>query len=56
MNAADDPLSFIDDLEPLREALRGLVASFVQDGFSEEQARELAVAIWVSSSRQEPHR
>jgi hypothetical protein len=39
----DDPLALIDSLEPLRETVRGMVAIFVQDGFTEEQARELVV-------------
>jgi hypothetical protein len=48
---SDDPLSMIDEFEPMRETLRGIVAMFVADGFTDDQARELAVAVFVSSAR-----
>jgi hypothetical protein len=38
-----DPLQVIDEIEPLREALRGFVAAFMADGFTEAQARELVI-------------
>lgn len=45
----DDPLGIFDEFEPFRETIRGLVAMFRQDGFDEEQARELATAIVVKN-------
>jgi len=38
-----DYLAIIDGFEPMRETLRGIVAMFVADGFTDEQARALAV-------------
>lgn len=38
-----DYLAIIDGFEPMRETMRGIVAMFVSDGFTEEQARALAV-------------
>lgn len=38
-----DLLTIIDDYEPMREVLRGIVAIFISDGFTDEQARALAV-------------
>lgn len=40
---AIDYLAIIDGYEPMREMLRGIVAMFVADGFTDEQARALAV-------------
>jgi hypothetical protein len=41
----DDPLAFFDGIEPLRETLRGMVAAFVADGFTDQQARKIAVKV-----------
>jgi hypothetical protein len=40
-----DLLAILDEFEPMREMMRGLVAVFVADGFTEEQARPLAVTV-----------
>lgn len=47
-----DPLAFVDEFTPIREALLGLVAMFRADGFTEEQARQLAVASWLHGLKQ----
>lgn len=38
-----DYLAIIDSFDPMRETMRGIVAMFVADGFTDEQARALAV-------------
>lgn len=43
----DDPLVLVDNFEPLRETLRGIVAMFVADGFTDEQARQLTVHMFT---------
>jgi signal-transduction protein with cAMP-binding, CBS, and nucleotidyltransferase domain len=39
----------IDSIEQMREAVRGMVASLVDDGFSEDQAREIVTGIFRSA-------
>jgi hypothetical protein len=48
----DDALSVLDMFEPVREELRGVVAIFVQDGFTEEQAREMVAAFYARMLRE----
>lgn len=38
-----DLLAILDAYQPMREAVRGLVAMFVSDGFTDEGARALTV-------------
>ncbi len=38
-----DFLAILDGYEPMRETMRGIVAMFITDGFTDEQARALAV-------------
>ena len=45
MSAELDPLQVLDEFEPIRETCRGLVAAFVADGFTVEQARALVIHI-----------
>jgi hypothetical protein len=47
-----DLLAILDAFEPMRETLRGIVAAFVTDGFSDEQARVLAVHILTNGGQQ----
>lgn len=48
MDAEPPGLVMLDEFAPMREALRGLVAALVEDGFSDEQARALVVHMMVT--------
>ncbi len=43
-----DAMGFLDELAKFREVISGMVAGFVADGFSEEQARRLVVKIMTA--------
>lgn len=49
-----DFLAILDGFEPMRETLRGIVAMFVSDGFTDEQARALAVTTWTGYRFSDP--
>jgi biotin synthase-related radical SAM superfamily protein len=51
---SDDALSILDMMEPVLEELRGVVAVIVGDGFTDEQARELVIAMYVRALRGTP--
>lgn len=38
-------------VEEMREATRAMVAGLVEDGFSDEQAREIVTGLWRSAGR-----
>lgn len=46
-------VSMMDSIVNLREALQAIVAGVMSDGFTEDQAREIAVAVWVGGSKNE---
>lgn len=53
MTAAEpvDLLGILDEFEPMREVLTGLVAAFVSDGFTEPQARDMVCEWYITQTR-----
>jgi hypothetical protein len=43
-------MTMFDLIQPYREMLRGLVAQFVSDGFTDEQARVLVVKLLTTEA------
>jgi len=49
-----DLLTVLDQMQPFVETVRGMVALFVNDGFTDDQARDLVAASFRSAYRDWP--